>query len=375
MKKIATLTFHNCNNYGAVLQAYALQQTILKAGFDTEIINYTRDNMHDVFIMLKTKIKSISSGKPDKQLYTIKEFCDMVFKGEGNTKDISEAFTRFRKTYLKLSQPVSRKTIKTIEPDYSRIIVGSDQVWNCGRVNIEPTYMLDFVSDSNKKASYAPSFGINKIPDKYKEIYESLLSDFSFLSVREEQGASIIMDLIGKKAEVVLDPTFLLNKSDWMKLKIDVPTDRYILVYQLEISERLMNFARQLSDSTGIKLRYIRKPKVSNFEYDYCEGIGPDEWVAQFLGAEYIITNSFHGAAFSINFNKNFYVEISQDRIRGAMSSRLENLINTFKLTGRFISDVFPENFDEAIDYSKANQILKVHKDKSIKYLYSILNY
>lgn len=94
--KVATLTFHNCDNYGAVLQAYALQQVLLQMGLDTEIIDYTRSNLSDVLHMFQTKFLSCLKGKPDKQLYSVKEFLEMVFHGDGNSKDIHESFTEFR---------------------------------------------------------------------------------------------------------------------------------------------------------------------------------------------------------------------------------------------------------------------------------------
>lgn len=328
-KLIGTLTFHNVNNYGAVLQSYALQKTIAELGYDTELINYSRDNLADVLCWAKCKVISTLKGKPDRQLYTVAEFLKMVFWGEGNTKDIHEPFMAFRKKYLKMSQPVTRKNVHTIQTKYNLVITGSDQIWNCGRVNIEPTYMLDFIKESDKKASYAASFGISTLPEKYIHIYKKLLSEYKYLAVREEQGAKIIEELIQRKAEVVVDPTLLLKKEDWNQIAVTPEKDEpYILVYQLEYSERLMNFARNLSKKTNLPLRFIRRPLNMEIKEECCEALGPDEWVGEFKNAEYVVTNSFHGTAFSIIYRKTFFVEIAQERIRAAMSSRLEHLLN-----------------------------------------------
>lgn len=374
--KIATITFHNVNNYGALLQAYALQQTILNMGYDTELIDYTRQNLKDVLVWFGNKSKCFLKGKPDKQLYSIKEFLDMVFAGEGNTKEIAPAFNSFRKNKLKLSSPANRNNVGKLAENYDLVITGSDQVWNCGRVNIEPTYMLDFVNESRKKGSYAASFGISEIPEKYKHIYKNLLSDFSYLSVRENKGAEIIKDLIDREAKVVLDPTFLLNKEQWEKLpdkKID-NSQKYILVYQLEYSKNLMSFARKLSKEIGLPLKFIRKPVKENIEEDYCVGLGPDGWVEQFLNAEYIVTNSFHGTAFAINFNKNFFTEVSQERIRAAMSSRLINLLNIFDLNDRFIDNGENKNMLSNINYDIVNVKLDELRQQSLDYLKDMID-
>ena len=148
-KKTATITYHNCNNYGAVLQAYALQQILGKYGYENLIIDYRRSNLSDVFAMFKNKLISTLRGKPDRQLYSTKEFFQMVFPGEGNSQDIRKDFDFFRQKYLKTTVPVNKKTIYGIEKDFDYIITGSDQVWNCGRVNIEPTYLLEKIPNFN----------------------------------------------------------------------------------------------------------------------------------------------------------------------------------------------------------------------------------
>ena len=374
LKKIGTLTFHNCDNYGAVLQAYALQQVLLEMGFDTEIIDYTRDNLSDTFHMFMTKIISTLKGKPDRQLYSTKEFFEMVFHGDGNSKDIHESFVRFRKEHFICSKPVNKRTIKTIEKEYDYIIVGSDQIWNCGRVNLEPTYMLDFVSNNRKKVSYAASFGISEIPEKYKETYCRLLAKFAHISVREKQGVSLIKMLTGKEAAWVLDPTLLLGKDDWRKIvdRCVKKEKHYILVYHLGESNRIREIANKLSSETGLPIRFVRKQK-SKTDSAVVKGVSPTEWVALFLKADYVITSSFHGVAFSINFNKQFYAVKPEDRIRQAMQSRLADILDRMELSSRYI-----ESFDEielgrTIAYDKVNCMLDDLRKMSKEYLRKVL--
>lgn len=373
-KKIATLTFHNCDNYGAVLQAYALQQVLLEMGTDTEIIDYTRSNLADVLHMFTTKLLSFLKGKPDKQLYSTREFLEMVFHGDGNSKDIHESFAKFREAYFICSRPVNKKTIGLLENDYDYFIVGSDQVWNCGRVNLEPTYMLDFVSDDRKKISYAASFGISEIPEKYKEIYCRLLSKFSHISVREKQGVSLVKMLTGKDAVWVLDPTLLLGVEDWLKI-LDNGVNReshYILVYHLGESDRIREIAGKLSEQTGLPLRFARKQK-SKTDSVVVKGVSPAEWVELFLNADYVVTSSFHGAAFSINFNKQFYAVKAEDRIRQAMQSRLADILSRMELDDRYIESFAEINLEKSIVYEKVNCMLEDLRKVSKAYLEEVL--
>lgn len=373
-KKVATLTFHNCDNYGAVLQAYALQQVLLEMGADTEIIDYTRSNLADVLHMITTKLLSFLKGKPDKQLYSTREFLEMVFHGDGNSKDIHESFAKFRETHFICSRPVSKKTIGLLENDYDYFIVGSDQVWNCGRVNLEPTYLLDFVSDDQKKISYAASFGISEIPEKYKEIYCRLLSKFSHISVREKQGVSLVKMLTGKDAVWVLDPTLLLGVEDWLKI-LDNGVNReshYILVYHLGESDRIREIAGKLSEQTGLPLRFARKQK-SKTDSVVVKGVSPAEWVELFLNADYVVTSSFHGVAFSINFNKQFYAVKAEDRIRQAMQSRLADILSRMELDDRYIESFTEINLEKSIVYEKVNCMLEDLRKVSKAYLEEVL--
>lgn len=373
-KKIATLTFHNCDNYGAILQAYALQQVILQMGLDTEIIDYTRSNITDVLHMFQTKFLSCLKGKPDKQLYSVKEFLEMVFHGDGNSKDIHESFAEFRAKNFICSKPVNKKTIRSLEKDYDFFLVGSDQVWNCGRVNLEPTYMLDFLTDDRKKISYAASFGISEIPEKYRETYKCLLSKFSHISVREKQGVSLVNTLTGKEAVWVLDPTLLLHAEDWKKITgKDVNTEkRYILVYHLGESDRIRKIAGQLSAQTGLPIRFVRKQK-SKTDPSVVKGVSPAEWVSLFLHADYIVTSSFHGVAFSINFNKQFYAVKAEDRIRQAMQSRLDDILNRMGLHDRYIDSYENIDLKVPIAYEQVNRKLADLRKLSMAYLEEVL--
>lgn len=375
--KIGIITFHKVNNYGAVLQAYALQKSIHKLGHECDIIDYGRKNLSDVLQWQKNKLTCLINGKPDRQGYSNIEFVNMFLNTIFfNNKTVSAKFNLFRRNY-NLSMTVNNDNINTLNKEYDLFLSGSDQVWNCGRVNLDKNYFLDFVDRKEKKGSYAASFGIKEIPIKYKEEYKRLLSDYQYVSVREKAGADIIKELIHRDAEVVLDPTLLLTNEEWFKfIGKKQQIQPVIVVYMLEYSECLLEFAKKLSVKTGYSLRLLNKPYNHKVKMEYRLDVGPMEWLSEFQNAAYIVTNSFHGVAFSINFNKAFFVEIAEERIRGAMSSRIEHILKEFHLEERLINSIQVEAFNENnlnIDYSKVNSELIEKRKQSLQYIKNMI--
>ncbi|CAB1243288.1 putative Polysaccharide pyruvyl transferase [Ruminococcaceae bacterium BL-6] len=373
--KAGILTFHRANNFGAVLQAYALQQTIKKFSWDCDIIDYTREKYKDVFIWQKNKIKNFLNNRKDKQPYTYQEFIHLMLGEQYFYRENGKQFADFRNKYMQMSQPVVKKTISQLNNQYDLFIAGSDQIWNPGRINIELTYMLDFVSEPNKKGSYAASFGVTEIPQNYLNTYKRVFEDIKYLSVREQAGADIIWKLTGRTAEVVLDPTFLLSPTEWDKISESSDSKNYIIVYQLgEYSETLMNFAHTLSHKTGFPIRLILTRKCRYKADEYCKHMGPGQWLTQIKNARYIVTNSFHGVAFSIIYNKNFFVEITEERLRASMASRIKDLLEMFHLENRLIKHGVNEYWNIPIDYQRVNQRLTQKQTESKSYLKNMLS-
>ncbi len=381
--KVGIITFHRVNNYGAVLQAYALQKTIQRLGCECDIIDYNRKNLRDILLWQKSKIRSFLKGTPDRQGYSNTEFMNMVLTTVFfNKKTVADKFDSFRKR-MNLSRAVNSDTIKDLNREYDLFISGSDQVWNCGRVILDKNYLLGFVEDGEKKASYGASFGIKEIPDKYLEDYKELLSGFKYLAVREEAGADLVRRLAGREAKVVLDPTLLFKKEDWgMLIGKRSAKKEAVVVYMLEYSENLLRFAGKLSKRVNCPVRLLNKPFHHRTKEEYRTDVGPVEWLSQLQNASYVVTNSYHGVVFSINFNRNFYVEIAEERIRGAMASRIEHILKTFGLEDRLIqkeeTDPQKENSKfrfstKDMDYGKVNEKLKELRGDSMDYLKRIL--
>jgi hypothetical protein len=356
IKKIGIITFHRTINYGGVLQAYALKKTIEQLGAESNIIDYK--NLH---IDRINKVKFINFNG-------IKGFINGLLTYKSKRKKFQK-FVQFRNKYI---QPVKWENEYTDEK-YDSIIVGSDQVWNYLLSDFDKTYFLDFVNDSMKKNAYSASFGISNVPAIYREEYAKLLSSFNKISVREDIGVQIIKDLINIEVPVVLDPIFLIQKTEWMKLfqiskKLE---DKYILLYLMIPEPDVLRFSEELSKQTGYEIIYITNKVKRTIKAKYVREISPIQWVDLFLNATYIVTNSFHGVAFSINFNKEFFMGLLPKSSK--VNSRLENILKLFNLEERRINrDSKPSDFNY-IKYEPVNEILKKERDKSIGFLKSII--
>lgn len=361
--KIGTLTYHRAVNYGAVLQTYALQKVLDKLGIENEVIDYRSDFIEWVykpFCMRKVKnlwdFVKVIEGAPIKSR-KMKQFFDFT---EKNIRLSKEKYTK--------------ENISNANDIYDLFISGSDQVFNFKCSNNDKNYFLDFVTDNKKKNSYAASFGFDKIPDEHVEEYKRLLSTFNNISVREEQGVKIVKDAVQKEATEVLDPTLLLSGDEWKEI-IKTPKihDKgYILVYAMKPSDMLIHFADKLEKMTGLEILFIKDAltreghNVLKENIRYVKHVDPAEFVELFSKAEYVITNSFHGTAFSINFNKKFFTELLAPETK--VNSRLENILDMLDLRSRQILSLDNVTLDE-IDYERVNNILEERKKISIDYL------
>lgn len=366
--KIGIFTYHFTNNIGSVLQAYALQKKLLNLGYDSDIINYQKKGWKDLeYSSYKRAIRKLF-GKLECIIWPI---CLILIKNRENK------FYNFRKKYLKINSDKfteSKETLCDLEKQYDKFIVGSDQIWNYNNIKFDPTYLLDFVKDSKKKNAYAPSFGIEKLDNENKEIYRKHLSDFKYLSAREQQGGKLIYDLLGKECPVLLDPTLLLNKYDWEQIAVKPKyKDEYILIYLMAHSDSAIKFAEKLADIYKIRIVQIVSYRKRNYNNSYVYNVTPNEWLGLFANAKFIITNSFHGTAFSMNFNKNFFVEPLK---AGAVNtnSRLMSIIDIFSLQNRLIINGDNSFIHEQIDYKKIMKQLEVKRDEASQYLEHLVN-
>lgn len=350
---IGIITYHRAINYGAILQTYALQN-YLTNHFDREtyVIDY-----------LSKKIDSDYSTK-----YTMKSIVKKFLVGR--YEDITKKkFESFMMNNLVLSKSFDADTISNVSNLYDVYFTGSDQVWNYKGNNFDSNYFLNFVSDINKRNSYAASIGMSSIPQEYNSFYYENLKKMNMISVREKSAKRIIDEFnLNKTVQVVVDPTLLLNKNDWFKLikdKIEKQTKQeYILIYSFSLSDSLYKLAIDLSKKTGLPIYSITNSPKNWRGIKKITGVGPLDFLSLFFNAKYILTNSFHGTAFAINFNKVFWVDLSTS-VNKAVTSRITDLLEELNIKER--SNLVPDNL--IIDYNLVNSKLELMREKSNHFL------
>lgn len=360
-KNTATITFHKAINYGAILQTYALQQSLLKLNIENKIINYTCKEIEKMDKLIRTD----SLRTFIKTLINIKSF---YYK--------RKKFNNFIKEHIHVTSEVNKEFLcsEVFNKQYDVFITGSDQVWNYEITNFDKTYMLDFVKDDKKKKSYAASFGIEKIPSMYKLEYKNYLKKFSTILLREQTGVQIIENLLNKKVETVLDPVFLLDKDEWNTIikpnKFDKMNENYILAYMPTVEMKL--FTETLSRKYKLPIYNISEPilRRKNSFGKIESSLGPDEFISAIKNAKFVVTASYHATVFSIIYNREFFINIdSNGKSRG---SRLIDLLNLLKINNREISEREIKNFDP-LNWKNINEKLEIEKQKSIQALKRLL--
>lgn len=348
--KIGILTFPNSISFGAVLQMFALQHRVKMLGHQVEVINY-----HNRF--MKNERHCIGKSR-------LRTLARRILHGG--------QYRRFLKFEKKMGL-FPKKAISTPEKlaelssRYDAVICGSDQVWNPEITGGDMSYFLDFCGDSVRRISYAPSFGVESLEAGFAARAAKELEKFSGVSVREEQGCRLVREMTGSEPELVADPTLLLTPDEWLGIEEPwpVPAEGYILQYTVRGSESLSAFSRRLSEKTGLKViivggnRFRRHGERELFASD----ITPGQWLYLMRNAEYVVTNSFHGTAFSINFRKDFFVEFSS-----RTNSRLSHIVTAMGLESRVLA-AGVEAVTDSVDYTLTDAVLPQLREESLGYL------
>lgn len=357
MKKVGVITFHRALNYGAVFQTYALQEQLKKLGLDTEVIDY-----RSIFNEKRFQKKSLKELCKPRNIYGI------IFNNSYKTYK-REKYDIFN-SRMKYSNKCSNvDELKKECKKYNNVITGSDQVWNLACTENDDAYFLPFISDEQKKISYAASLGYSKIPEKYKDKYKSLLSNFHKISVREKSGIDIIKELVGKEVKNVVDPTLLLNKENWQKIADYslVPNEKYIFLYLMSEDKQLIKYAKKLGKENKLKIINITD-RLFNIKGTKClKNITPEQWLGLLEKSEMVITNSFHGTAFSINYEKEFYVKYIPNSIS---NSRLKDILEDYGQEGREITNTKKE----ILSYNEVRKLIEIKRNESIVFLKESLN-
>ena len=359
MQKIGILTFQNAYNYGAVLQAYALKEVI---GSNGEIINYNNNYFRTSEIFLK--------DNNDLKRKILK----LIFYRK--LKERINKFHLFQQLLVDNKPLIEDNELYMLNDTYDLFITGSDQVWNLQCSGYKTAYFLDFVQQTKKKNSYAASLGSDHISKDNIQVIQKLLKDFQNISVRETSAKFIVEKLTGRKVPVVLDPTMLLTYDNWDELLYNYKIknkekNKYILLYTVLNGDKITDYARRISKKMGLKLYCITSSLHPQYGMKCIRNAGPLEWLSMVKNAEMIITNSYHGLAFSLIYNKQFYIELLPPPSQS--NARILDLLEDLKLTDRIINDKNNIN-DNAFSYDNINNIIEKKRQDSLSFLKVIIN-
>lgn len=360
MGKIGIMTFHTAYNYGAVLQAYALQNTLIELGKENEIIDYK----------CPTFISDYSTIKVNKG---IKPFIKSVLNSLTTVK-LKKQYDEFAKHNLILSKE-KYNTIDELRKanlKYDMFITGSDQIFDPKCAGFDPSYFLTFVNSEKRKISYAASFDKMELPDNLIDEYKSRIERFDYLSCREQEGADILKPYVNNKIYVNADPTLLLSSKEWDKIADEVEFSNYIFVYPVGVSKKMIDFAKKIAKKNNWKVVYLdRNLKWHDPEVTFLQIAGPSQFIGLIRNANMVVTNSFHGAVFSIIYHKQLYVEFKEN---GNGNARVQNLMTLLGVPKHAMERLNPnDDYPNDEDWDKIdNNILKERKH-AMEYLKNAL--
>lgn len=369
MRKVGIVTLYRGYNYGTSLQAYALKTVIENLGYKAEII-WSKENAHS-----GRDIRLIKILRMGMRMIRHPQLFKTTFNGYKKSlgtpvdAEIKQTFIDFEAKYLQVIG-MSKRELKRYakSKDTAAVVCGSDQIWSAAGANVEPLYYLRF-APRQKRVAYAPSFGTSEIPSYNRAIIKKYISEFNRISVREDRGAEMIKDLLGIEVPVLVDPTLLLGWDEW---RIGERAKDYILLYFLdEPNDDVIAYIQQLNTHLNIDIyalpyRFGRYDKLPFIKYMMA---GPKEFVSLVANAKLVVTDSFHGTAFSINFNVPFYT-FARNYGGVQQTSRITSLLHILGLESQYINGHRQDwKLMPTVDFIKANAVLTEQRKLAKSYL------
>lgn len=373
--KIGIITTFRQANFGSVLQAFSLQYVIEKMGHNATLIDYRYPNDYH-----------FKNGHPKKSFWITRKYKLRLFLGKIGLKpknkmllmnDFISQNVNCTKAYS------SKKKLQSNPPIFDIYISGSDQIWNPNTMFGDMSYFLDFAPKTAKKIAYSSSFSCNTIPPKYQYEYKHFLQQYNSIFVREENGRQVAKILTGRTdIEVVLDPTLLLNRNQWAqyadKSSLKNIPQNYILFYMLAYTfnpqNKMVEILSKLQNQYNLPILSLSE-KPTGFEGEFIQiehthTIGIYEFLDLFRNATMVVTSSFHGTAFALNFGKPLLAlidgeEKSDDRISTIMEKMGMNkqLINTKTPIDNSINPFYDVKGEQEILESERNRCLCLLKE------------
>ena len=387
MKKIGIIThYYQSKNIGGLLQSYALTCVLNKCPYNVEQVSF---NLHFYDEKAQKTRKQIRQVTLKKIIIFCFGFLKNIYKRIINNypkysiiNKQNDIFLDFENFIPHSVQIYNNLNIIQANKNYDIFVIGSDQVFASYLLPLA-AYFGDFTTPDKKVIAYAASSDRKKFYSRIEKLFLQKLQRFNAISVREKTLKEYIESITDKKVSVVLDPTFLLSVEEWLKISNPkvVPNKKYIFCYFLGGKASWQRkMAQAYADKYGyevIHLPYIMRNIRSSDKYLKGQGmydVGPREFISLINNAECVFTDSFHGMAFSINFNKNFYVFNRDDQVGSlSMNVRITDMLNMLNLSSRYIVDRKALLNNTSINYMQVNEILREEKEKSIKWLLDAL--
>ena len=354
--KIGTLTYHRADNYGAVLQAFALCQYLCNQGYEAENIDYWPKHHAIVYKLWCWEYRYFHfqglRGKI-KYLLNFPSILSRNYKRKNN-------FNLFRKQNMK---------IVPIEANYDAVFYGSDTIWNRWNLNtlytgFDPTYWGADTITAKHRFSYAPSMGNVIDNEGTKKHCKEFLQLFDRISVREIPLKKKLEEWGFKDICITVDPTMLLSRDSWnLFASKRIVEGEYVLLYNLERSEVCSDLAKKIERERKIRVVQLTALVSKVSSKDIYDTAGPIEFLSLFRYASYVVTSSFHGCVFSVIFNKQFCFHSNVE------TERISSLLRSCNLTDRFVTVPDTAIMYKPIDYELVNDLVKREVIASRKYI------
>lgn len=372
--KVSVITLHTVNNYGSVLQTYATQVLLEKLGYTVEFVDYHRKNNSP-----SSFANVVMNGPRLKKYINIWE--KNMFIKNTVVFILSRIYIKQQKsfrTFLKHRVNLTPKEYNSFEeilrdvPDADIYMTGSDQVWNSiWNGGIDKAFFLEYAPQGKKRIAYAASIGRESLDEYEINSTKKMLLKYSSIGMREQSGVDLL-NKMGIKSQLVLDPTLMLTREDWSK--ICKPTKKrkpYILVYQLNKNIEIDEYVNQLALKNKVEIIRIEFAYLKN-KKNGTTIILPEveEVIGLMKNATCVITDSFHATAFSLNLNKNFIVFLPKQ-----FSTRLQSVLSLTGTENRILKDYSDFSlYYKTIDYEYVNSVLEKERKKSLIFLEEAIN-
>lgn len=378
MEKVGLVAV-SINNYGSLLQTYAMQKVLDNLNIENDIILFKSDPLKQLYRIVNVPFLTMKL-KLCKRVVATRFFFPSIYRGSA-LRD--REFASFKDKYCRFTEKTtSRKELLRIGKKYRAFVLGSDQVWNPANLQMD-FYTMNFVPEEKMKIAYAPSFGVSVIPPNQLKRTKEYLKRIQYISVREIAGAQIVKELVDRNVPVVCDPTGLLTREQWdmIKGKKLYLKEKYIFCYFLGSNPQHREFANSIKKVTGYKiiaLQHIDEFVKTDLKFGDLKpySVGPEEFINLLSNAEIVLTDSFHGTMFSIYYHKNFYTfSRYAEGKKDSTNSRIISILEMMNLTERKLNGTenAAECLAKAVNWTKVEEILQEFRKRSFNYLLKAL--